>query len=79
MNPHNDPNNESNESPRVPVRCFKCVAGCIHLEYGAALFTFTEPQFRALAEVVGEAYRQLQAEREASVDDDSGLAAPLVM
>jgi hypothetical protein len=32
------------------------------------MFTFTPPQFRALAEVIGETYRRLQAEVEPTVE-----------
>jgi hypothetical protein len=48
---------------RLPVNCFKCSEGCVHLEYGNILFTFTQPQFRALAEVIGKVYGELEAER----------------
>ncbi|MGE0126928.1 MAG: hypothetical protein AB7U82_02395 [Blastocatellales bacterium] len=51
------------EAYRLPVSCFKCSEGCVHLEYGNALFTFTQPQFRVLAEVIGKVYRELEAER----------------
>ncbi len=64
MNTYHD----TNQTPRIAVRCFKCDAGCIHLEYGNAMFTFTPPQFRALAEVIGETYRRLQAEAEPAVE-----------
>jgi hypothetical protein len=70
---------DTNETSRVPVRCFKCAAGCVHLEYGNAQFTFTQPQFRALAEVIGAAYRQLQAEHETDEKESLDLTAPLVM
>ncbi len=48
----------------MPVRCFKCTEGCVHLEYGNAMFTFTQQQFRQLAEVIGETYRRIQADAE---------------
>ena len=48
---------------RLPVNCFRCAEGCVHLEYGNILFTFTQPQFRALAEVISEVYSDLEAER----------------
>jgi len=47
---------------RLPVSCFKCSEGCVHLEYGNIMFTFTQPQFRALAEVIGKVHRELEAE-----------------
>ena len=61
-------NHDTNETPRIPVRCFKCPEGCIHLEYGNAMFTFTQQQFRVLAEIVGETYRRIQAETEPTAD-----------
>jgi hypothetical protein len=48
---------------RLPISCFKCSDGCVHLEYGNILFTFTQPQFRALAEIIGKVYSELEAER----------------
>jgi len=48
---------------RLPVNCFRCSEGCVHLEYGNILFTFTQPQFRALAEVIGKIYGEMEAER----------------
>jgi hypothetical protein len=47
----------------MPVNCYKCSEGCVHLEYGNIIFTFTQPQFRALAEVIGKVYGELEAER----------------
>ena len=35
----------------------------MHLEYGNIIFTFTQPQFRALAEVIGKVYGEMEAER----------------
>jgi hypothetical protein len=54
---------------RFPVRCFRCSEGCIHLEYGNALFTFTPQQFRVLAEVIVEAYRRVQCDAAPDVDE----------
>jgi hypothetical protein len=48
---------------RLPVNCYKCSEGCVHLEYGNIIFTFTQPQFRALAEVIGKVHGELEAER----------------
>jgi len=62
---------------RLPVNCFKCSEGCVHLEYGNILFTFTQPQFRALAEVIGRVYSELEAER--AEQDFSYYAESLVM
>jgi hypothetical protein len=47
----------------LPVNCFRCSEGCVHLEYGNILFTFSQPQFRALAEVIGRVYGEIEAER----------------
>jgi hypothetical protein len=59
-------NHETTETLRFSVRCYKCAEGCIHLEYGNAMFTFTQQQFRVLAEVIGETFRQIQAESEST-------------
>ncbi len=56
------------ESARLPVRCYKCSGGCIHLEYGSAMFTFTKQQFRALAEVIAETHKRIQAETDPTLD-----------
>ena len=48
---------------RLPVNCFRCSEGCVRLEYGNIIFTFTQPQFRALAEVIGKVYGEMEAER----------------
>jgi hypothetical protein len=58
-----DQENRLGAGYRLPVNCFKCSEGCVHLEYGNILFTFTQPQFRALAEVIGKVYGELEAER----------------
>jgi len=59
---------ESLTAQGIPVRCFKCGEGRIHLEYGIAAFTFTEQQFRVLAEVIGETYKLMQAESEPNIE-----------
>jgi hypothetical protein len=64
-------------SYRLPVNCFRCSEGCVHLEYGNILFTFTQPQFRALAEVIGKVYSELEAER--AEQEFPHLAESLVM
>ncbi len=61
-------NHETTENRRLPVRCYKCAEGCIHLEYGNAMFTFTQQQFRVLAEVVVETYRRIQVETDPNVE-----------
>lgn len=58
---------ESSTAQGIPVRCFKCREGCIHLEYGNAVFTFSQQQFCLLAEVIGETHRRVLAESEPSV------------
>jgi hypothetical protein len=54
----------SEEKMRLQISCHRCVEGCFHLQYGNLALTFTEQQFRALAEVIGEIYRQIERERE---------------
>lgn len=65
------------ESYRLPVSCFKCSEGCVHLEYGNIFFTFTQAQFRALAEVISKVYGELETER--AEQEFSHLAESLVM
>ncbi len=72
-----DQDSGSGRGYRLPVNCFKCSEGCVHLEYGNILFTFTQPQFRALAEVIGRVHSELEAER--SEQDFSHYAESLVM
>jgi len=62
---------------RLLVNCFKCSEGCVHLEYGNIIFTFTQPQFRALAEVIGKVYGEMEAER--AEQEFSHYAESLVM
>ena len=50
------------------VRCYECSGGCIHLEYGNAMFTFTKEQFRALAEVIVETHKRIQAQAKPTSD-----------
>ncbi|HEU0184828.1 MAG TPA: hypothetical protein VFS27_05900 [Blastocatellia bacterium] len=54
---------QSEGAYRLPVNCFRCSEGCVHLEYGNIIFTFTPPQFRALAEVIGKVYGEMESER----------------
>lgn len=53
----------------------------MHLEYGNLMFTFTQEQFLALAEIIGTAQRQLNYERAAqeAVDFTADEQALLVM
>jgi hypothetical protein len=63
MKHRQDQETQSEGSCRPPVNCFRCSEGCVHLEYGNILFTFTRPQFRALAEAIGKVYGEMEAER----------------
>ncbi|HKX27268.1 MAG TPA: hypothetical protein VJ302_06215 [Blastocatellia bacterium] len=63
----------------IPVRCYKCLEGCIHLEYGNAVFTFTEQQFTVLAEVITETYGKIKAESTVEESDSLECAKPLLM
>lgn len=67
----------SEEGYRLPVNCFRCAEGCVHLEYGNIIFTFTQPQFRALAEIIGKVYGEIEAERAEQVV--SNYAESLIM
>ena len=74
MKHRQDQEARSEGSYRLPVNCFRCSEGCVHLEYGNILFTFTQPQFRTLAEVIGKVYVELEndcAEREFSSCEES--------
>ena len=64
-------NNHSNhaEEPLV-VNCYKCTAGCIHLEYSNVMLTFTQEQFLDFAQTIGETYRTLLEERRVLTEDD---------
>jgi hypothetical protein len=62
MKRQNDQETRTEGGCRLPVNCFKCSEGCVHLEYGNIIFTFTQPQFRALAEAIGKVYGELEAE-----------------
>lgn len=63
MKHQHDQETRSEGAYRLPVNCFRCSEGCVHLEYGNILFTFTQPQFRAVAEAIGKVYGELEAER----------------
>lgn len=64
---------------RLTVSCYKCTAGCIHLEYSNVMFTFTQEQFLTFAEIIGETRRLLLQERAATVDDPFAAVEALVM
>lgn len=55
---------------RLDVACYKCTAGCIHLEYANVMFTFTPEQFLSFAEVIGEMRRRLWQEQSDEVADN---------
>lgn len=61
--------NEHKQAPAAAVarvRCYKCAEGCLHLEYGNVMLTFSEEQFLAFAEVVTTTRQRLLQEREAA-------------
>ena len=62
MKHRHDQESRSEGGYLLPVNCFRCSAGCVHLEYGNVQFTFTQRQFRALAEVIGKVCGELEAE-----------------
>jgi hypothetical protein len=72
---------EHSAKQRLHVCCYKCSAGCMHLEYGNAMFTFTQEQFLALAEIISTAQRRLLLERAAqeTVEFTADNQAKLVM
>lgn len=54
---------------RMPVRCFRCKEGCVHLEYGNIVFTFTTEQFTVLANVIGKVQQEIvEAEMPKSIE-----------
>jgi hypothetical protein len=57
---------------RRRVACFKCVEGCIHLEYDNLMFTFTQTQFLAFSEVINETRRLLLEEHAARAAEPFG-------
>ena len=77
MKRRHDQDAQSDGGYRLPVNCFRCSDGCVHLEYGNILFTFTQPQFRTLAEVIGKVYVELKDER--NEEEFSQYAESLVM
>jgi hypothetical protein len=77
MKRQHDQDERSDAGYRLPVNCFRCSEGCVHLEYGNITFTFTPPQFRALAEVIGKVYGEMEAER--AEQEFSNYAETLVM
>ena len=70
---------ETREELRIPVRCYKCSDGCIHLEYGNAMFTFTPQQFCVLADVIGKVQRELAEKTERSDQPSERQANTFVM
>ncbi|HEY8461365.1 MAG TPA: hypothetical protein VIM99_13340 [Blastocatellia bacterium] len=72
-----DQDARSERGYRLPVNCFRCSEGCVHLEYGNIVFTFTPPQFRALAEAVCKVYGEMQAGR--AEEEFTNYAESIVM
>lgn len=64
-------NHASGNTARLAVNCFKCSEGCMHLEYGNLMFTFTQQQFLAFSEIIGEARRLLLMEHEATASPET--------
>lgn len=62
-------NHLSHSDGRLEVACYKCTAGCIHLEYANVMFTFTPEQFLSFSEVIGTTHRTLLQERQVIADD----------
>ncbi len=48
----------------VPVRCYKCTAGCVHFEFANMMLTFTRQQFLVVSEVIAAARSRLLDEQE---------------
>lgn len=65
-------NHPSQRDGRLAVACYKCTAGCIHLEYANVMFTFTQEQFLSFSEVIGTTRCTLPQEAMAN------FASPLV-
>lgn len=63
-------NHPSHTDGRLTVSCYKCTAGCIHLEYSNVMFTFTQEQFLAFSGIIGETRRVLLQERQSEMADD---------
>ncbi|HYE75855.1 MAG TPA: hypothetical protein VEF04_21100, partial [Blastocatellia bacterium] len=49
---------------RLNINCHKCSAGCIHLEYGNLMLTFSQEQFLAFSEVISKTRLLLLQERQ---------------
>jgi hypothetical protein len=62
---------EPDEGHLIAVNCYTCTAGCVHLEYGNLMLTFTPQQFLALSEVIGKVRQQLLMENESANDEVS--------
>jgi len=58
-------NHPSHTDEHFCVSCYKCTAGCIHLEYANVMFTFTPEQFLSFSQVISETRRRLLEERQA--------------
>lgn len=69
---------QTDDCCRLPISCYVCSEGCVHLGYGNMLATFTPQQFSVLADVIGKVHRQLAA-RAAQHEEDLADCAALVM
>jgi hypothetical protein len=63
-------NHPSHHDGRLEVACYKCTAGCIHLEYANVMFTFTQEQFLSFSEVIGTTRRTLLQERQTDLTEN---------
>jgi hypothetical protein len=48
----------------LPVRCYKCAAGCVHFEFANLMLTFTRQQFLVVSAAIAATRSQLLAEQE---------------
>ena len=70
-------NHSQGNTARLAVNCFKCSEGCMHLEYGNMMFTFTQQQFLVFSEIIGEARRLLLMEQDATASlETTPVSAP---
>lgn len=64
---------QTEDCSRLPINCYVCSEGCVHLGYGNLSATFTPQQFSALADVIGKVHRQLAARHEEEMADYAAL------
>ncbi len=63
-------NHPSHLDGKLEVACYKCTAGCIHLEYANVMFTFTPKQFLTFSGAIGETRRTLLQERQDDLSEN---------